>query len=100
MWRVTPTKMCDRHLLGEHAEMHMFIGTINRGKSIKGFLEKKLVEVHHIRERHDRLVREMEKRGMNHKSLLPQYKEVNLGRVDIRKNEKELKKRCRECRKR
>ncbi len=91
--------MCDRHLLGEHVEMHMFTGTLNRGKSIKGYLEKGLVEIHNIKKRHDELAEEMKKRGMKHKSPLPVYKKFKSGKVNIKENEKELKKRCKGCKK-
>lgn len=36
MWMVDPATMCDRHLLGEHAEIHMAIGTIAKGRSVAG----------------------------------------------------------------
>ena len=33
MWTVDPGITCRLHLLREHAELHMFIGAINRGNS-------------------------------------------------------------------
>ena len=33
MWNVDVTKMCNKHLLGEHVEMHMFVGIIIKGTS-------------------------------------------------------------------
>ena len=95
-----PKVLCTKHLLGEHVEMHMFVGTIVRGKSITGFIKTGLVEVHSIAKRHERLVREMERRGFEHKSPLPRFKSYSAGRVDRRKNLQELAKRCPECRKR
>ncbi len=35
---VDPTIMCRNHLLGEHVEIHMFVGTIDQGQSVRGFL--------------------------------------------------------------
>lgn len=59
MWMVNPRIMCRQHLLGEHVEIHMFIGTLNRKKSVKGYLEKGLLEIHNLYARHEILVEEM-----------------------------------------
>jgi len=99
MWNVSPEKMCDKHLLGEHVECHMFVGTINKERSIKGYLEKGLVEVHNIDKRHKVLAEEMKNRGFNHKSKLPKYKKEILGKVNSKKNEKEILRRCERCQK-
>ena len=40
MWMVPPRKMCRKHLLGEHVEIHMAVATLRLGKSVAGFLEK------------------------------------------------------------
>ena len=34
MWLVPPSHMCRKHLLGEHVELHMLLGTLKKGKSI------------------------------------------------------------------
>lgn len=99
MWNIKPSKMCRQHLLGEHVEMHMFVGTLNKNKNIQGYLDKGLVEVHNIKKRHDELAKEMKKRGYNHKSNLPKYKVRRIGKVNVKENEKDLFKRCKECRK-
>lgn len=104
MWMIDPKLMCDQHLLGEHVELHMLVGSIKRKKSISGFLDKKLLEPMAIKSRHAALVQEMEKRGMNHKSPL---KEFDIGylsiraatKVDINKSILDLEKRCQDCRK-
>jgi hypothetical protein len=100
MWNIKPEKMCNKHLLGEHVEMHMFVGTLNKNKSIQGYLNNGLVEVHNIRKRHNILANEMKKRKMNHGSELPSYKKQILGKVNIRENEKDLFNRCKNCRSR
>lgn len=100
MWKVDPKLLCNKHLLGEHVEMHMFVGTIRRGKSIKGFVETGLVEVHSIKERHAELGAEMVRRGFTHKSPLPDYRSHRSGRVDVKANIVELSRRCPQCRKR
>lgn len=99
MWGVNPKYMCNQHLLGEHVEMHMFIGTIRRGKNIDGYIKNKLVNPCLIKERHNELVKEMIKRGMNHKSPMNDYEIIFCLNVpiDVKANEQELKKRCKNC---
>ena len=43
MWMVDPKIMCRKHLLGEHVEHHMFVGTINKRISIVGYLRDNLL---------------------------------------------------------
>lgn len=69
MWMVPPEKMCDKHLLGEHVELHMFAGSIAKGISMHGFVTKGLLELRSLEDRHEDLAREMAVRGMRHKSL-------------------------------
>lgn len=45
MWMIDPKKMCNKHLFGEHVELHMFVGIINKNKSLAGYLKNKLIEV-------------------------------------------------------
>lgn len=100
MWNVDVKRMCNKHLLGEHVEMHMFKGCLDRKKSIKGYIDTGLVEVHNIKKRHDIIAKEMLRREMNHKSPL----DVNfaegkkIGRVDVKRNVLDLKNRCKNCR--
>lgn len=100
MWNINPEKMCNQHLLGEHVECHMFVGTLNKNRSVQGYLDKGLLEIHNLRKRHDLLSLEMKKRGMKHKSKLPSYKIVPLGKINSKKNQIELNRRCKECKKR
>jgi hypothetical protein len=97
MWKVDPSRMCRQHLLGEHLEMHMFVGSINKGINLGGYISKGLVEVHYIKDRHSELVQEMEGRRYHHRSPLPEFKEFEAGKVSTKDNEKELGRRCREC---
>ena len=99
MWMVNPRIMCRQHLLGEHAEIHMFIGTINRKKSVKGYLEKGLLETHNLYNRHEELVKEMKRRGYNHYSEVDEkWKFVEkAGFVNMDENVDELINRCSKC---
>jgi hypothetical protein len=97
MWKVNPTIMCRQHLLGEHLEMHMLVGAITKGKSIKGFVKSGLVDTSYIKQRHDELVKEMQNRGYNHKSPLEYNDVLKQGYVDVVNSEKELLHRCEKC---
>lgn len=108
MWGVQPDLMCDKHLLGEHVEMHMFVGAITKGTSLLGYTRAGLVDVDLIKKRHDQLAKEMKARGMNHKSpilgpletmydLLQFFVEPH-GQVDPVVSQAELLRRCARCR--
>lgn len=99
MWGIDPQKMCRKHLLGEHVEMHMFVGTINKGISIDGYIQKGLVNPSKIVSRHEELAREMERRGYTHKSPLPKILKKNLPDIplNVKANKEDLKNRCGEC---
>ena len=67
---VSPRLMCRQHLLGEHLEIHMFIGSLKRGISMDGFAKNNMIEPESLWARHDELVNEMIKRGYKHDSPL------------------------------
>jgi len=109
MWMIDPSKMCRKHLLGEHLETHMFLGTIKNKISLLGYMKNNCVEPKSIITRHQQLADEMIRRGYNHQSpidlqlnellsYLPT--EVREYKVDTIASEKELMSRCEECRKR
>jgi len=100
MWNIDPKHMCRKHLLGEHLEMHMFVGSINKKISMKGYLEKGFLEIHNLKKRHDALVEEMKKRGYNHKSPLPVINiRKKMGKVNVIQSYQEIVGKCKECRK-
>jgi hypothetical protein len=94
---VDPKNMCRKHLLGEHVECHMFVGTIRRGKSVHGYLEKGLLEMHNLQNRHDELVVEMERRGYKHNSPMS-FTAAQKGKIDSKRNLILLHERCEVCR--
>jgi len=103
MWMVDPSVMCKQHLLGEHCEIHMLIGTINKRKSLKGYVDNGLIELRSLQQRHEELVKEMIKRNINHKSILKPYDLTYLPLyiIDFKINKvqsyNELKRRCKKC---
>ena len=98
MWNVKPSLMCTQHLLGEHLEMHMFVGSINNNKKIEGFIRNGLVETNYIKSRHDEIVAEFDRRGYDHKTLLEYNDQINRGKVDTQHSLKVLAERCPKCR--
>lgn len=81
--------------------MHMFVGSINKGIRMNGYITTGLVDVADLHSRHLALVDEMERRGYKHKSELPSFEwkpELRGNIIDIPSNEKELKRRCKDCR--
>lgn len=97
---VDPRIMCRQHLLGEHAELHAFVGAISRGHSVKGYLENGLLELQSLYSRHEELVKEMERRGFRHASpLVEKWKQAErLGAINREKSFKLLINRCSRCR--
>jgi hypothetical protein len=110
MWLVDPELMCRAHLLGEHRELHTFIGALNAGHSVRGYIERGLLEPASLWWRHAKLVQEMLQRGYRHHSPLPELQQcsVAVGRmiergdriVDREASLQELLRRCPRCRER
>ncbi|MEX0920589.1 MAG: pyrimidine dimer DNA glycosylase/endonuclease V [Candidatus Pacearchaeota archaeon] len=100
MWNLPPEILCNQHLLGEHKELHQAVGSMNKGKSLKGHIEMGQIEIHNIKKRHDELVTEMIKRGFVHMSPLPKFKSFNAGYIDKDFNKRDLISRCNQCKKR
>lgn len=98
MWMVPPEKMCRQHLLGEHVELHMFVGAINKGKRLNHFAENNYLDSRKIKSRHSAIVKEMKRRGYNHQSPLEYQDKLKIGKVDAEKSYKDLLARCPECR--
>lgn len=99
MWMVNPKYLCRNHLLGEHKELHQLVGSLIKGKSIKGHVERGQIEVHNIKKRHAELVKELKSRGYKHQSPLKKFKSRKEGKINILENYRELEKRCEKCKK-
>lgn len=101
-----PKFMCWPHLNGEHNEHHMFLGHFKKKKSISGYIGSNCIEPKSLKERHDKLAKEMARRGKNHNSPLEvpdgllDYlppKERNT-KIDRKEAKKLLLGRCKHCR--
>lgn len=106
---VDPKFMCKKHLLGEHCEIHMFVGFVKKGKRLDGFVKNNLLEIRSIRDRHMELAKEMQRRGYKHKSDLPKLQDIDLeylpkelieSKIDKEKSLMELLRRCKDCKER
>lgn len=106
MWMIDPRLLCNKHLLGEHGEIHKFRHTFVKKHSILGRLEP-IVQIspYQMASRHKALAFEMNVRGIKHNSpyKLPNlkylgtkaYAEVNENRSIV-----DLMVRCKKCKKR
>ena len=73
IWDLPPKQLCNLHLLGEHRELHAIWSIlINKKKGYSKHPEtlRWVGKLKALFLRHDQLVKEMEKRGFNHKSPL------------------------------
>lgn len=71
MWMVNPSIFCRQHLMGQHVEFHMFLGSLKRKIRIDGYIESNCIEILALNSYHDFCVQEMLKRGYNHHTPLP-----------------------------
>lgn len=102
MWMVTPAILCQKHLLGEHGEIHKHRHNFVKGHSIEG--RKGQIDPVRMKVRHDALAAEMLRRGYNHNSPYEQpdlsaYDLTGHG-VDVMTAFTDLTARCEECRRR
>ena len=103
MWMVKPSLLCRKHLLGEHLETHLFVGSILEDRSLSGYVDRGLVQAESLAQRHEDLVVEMLMRGYNHQSELPEFfiPQYLVGsQVNVERSIADLKERCSECRSR
>jgi len=103
MWMVNPKILCRKHLLGEHGELHKFIPSFKKHRSVAGRIGQ--IELSKYKIRHDDLAEEMLNRGYKHQSPLnpPDFtylpQEHYEATVDIKKSLQDLCTRCSECKK-
>lgn len=104
MWMIDPRLLCQRHLLGEHYELHKLVGCLRKGRSIEGYLRKQLIDPSSIYERHIGLEYELRRRGGNPMSPLVEAECEAFARwygavlIDPGKSMSDLSARCEKCR--
>lgn len=66
LWGIDPKVMCRKHLLGEHVEMHMIVGSLRRRRNLGRLLTAGFVDLRKVAARHESLAYEMKRRGYRH----------------------------------
>ena len=108
---VSPDLLCDKHLVGEHGEIHKFLPSFRKGYSVDGRFDPIVqIQLNALEERHNELAKEIDKRakkGGGHKSPLknvpdlekiyPQHYHKN---VNTNISLSNLSQRCPDCRER
>ena len=99
MWMIEPKFLCQKHLLGEHGEIHKHRHNFVKGHSIAG--RRGQIEPESMETRHNELADEMRRRGYSHKSpySLPNLSMYDLTdfNVNIQKSFADLIDRCPCC---
>tara|TARA_R100000458_G_scaffold59951_1_gene73213 strand:+ start:30652 stop:30993 length:342 start_codon:yes stop_codon:yes gene_type:complete len=105
MWMIDPKKLCRKHLLGEHGELHKFLPSFRKKfqvtKRVSPIVQ---IELSSYKKRHDDLAKEMVRRGFNHQSPIDELPDFSYlpkahynAKVDINNSIEDLKERCIEC---
>jgi hypothetical protein len=107
MWMIDPKTLCNRHLLGEHGEIHKHRHNFVKQHSITKRISPVVqIEPSAMQSRHDVLAKEMLRRGMNHQSPFDQpdisYLPIaeRYAVVVVHNSLNDLTQRCSECAKR
>lgn len=106
MWSISPSLLCDRHLLAEHREIHMLRGYIHRpghAGMIRGMMEKSLLLPYDLVVRHNLIAKEFRNRGFRHRTTLTPYEtqeDYGDGFICPLVTAVELVRRCLDCRSR
>lgn len=79
VWDLPVDRLCKKHLLGEHRELHAIFSVLANGK--KGYSQHPETKrwkgkLAALRKRHEEEVAEMHKRGWKHNSPLPATNDV------------------------
>jgi hypothetical protein len=96
--------MCNKHLLGEHGEIHKHRHNFVKHHRVDKRIELGQIEPGAMKKRHDELALEMKNRGMNHQSpyempdisYLPEHQ--RFFKVDLTQALADLYNRCENCR--
>jgi len=105
MWMIPPEQLCDKHLLGEHGEIHKFRPLFVKGVCIDGRIKPVVqIEPASMKARHDALTLEMERRF--NKKYNSEYEQPDLScyadeqvnaKADVEFNRFDLARRCPDC---
>lgn len=94
IWDIPCEKLCDKHLLGEHRELHCIYTflTTDKGGSYKKHPEtlRWIGKIPVLIDRHNEQTKEMEKRGWKHKSELNYITGLNKQNVFINSTDEQI----------
>jgi hypothetical protein len=102
---IDPKLLCNKHLIGEHGELHKHLPSFRKGHKVEGrFNPVVQIQFQGYLERHDAIAEEMLNRGMNHKSPLkdlPDFKKLYTQYYDLKVDKRisltDLITRCKDC---
>ena len=86
IWDIAPEKLCRNHLLGEHRELHAIWAVITKNKKGYSRHPETLRWVGRLKAlflRHEKLVKELKRRGYSHKSILKKKCAIGCTRQDL-----------------
>ena len=99
MWQIPPNFMCQKHINGEHGELHKHLHNFQKKHSITGRIKPVVqIEPSSMEARHDKLAN-----YINHNSSYKQpdisYLPIDeqMAKVDLNISYKDLSDRCPEC---
>lgn len=102
MWNVNPAALCNVHLVSEHREMHMMIGSLRKdAKRLTWHVRSGILEPYRVFDRHNELAAEMQERGFHHRTpveSVPDGHGLAEGFVCEVRSRTELSRRCEWCR--
>lgn len=104
MWGVNPIILCNKHLLGEHGEIHKHRHNfVKQHKITKRIYPVVQIESENMEIRHNELVNEMLRRKFNHQSpySLPDLSYLSdnerYAKIDVNNSIDDLINRCNDC---
>lgn len=71
MWMVPTHGLCQKHLVAEHHECHVFFGKLRLQQTLTGYIKNNLFQVTALWDRHEHLAEELGRRGLTHLTPLP-----------------------------
>jgi hypothetical protein len=105
MWMVDPRIMCFKHLCREHCEVHRLVANLRKGRDVRSYLLRQVLDISSIYIRHKELEDEIMARGGKLDSPLSAAECVAFARwygsttVNIGRSLADLSDCCKECRK-
>jgi hypothetical protein len=104
MWMVDPRIMCFKHLCREHCEVHRLVANLRKGRDVRSYLLRQVLDISSIYARHKELEDEIMARGGKLNSPLSAAECIAFARwygsttVNIGRSLADLSDCCKECR--